>query len=177
MGYKWPKATMKKTLFTIALMMGAFAYLNAQITAEEIQQCRDRISQIQEAKANMASAQTDNVDIDGFKDNALKVCEDVVQSGNKALDLYKATQDGGAPLQEAMKLSEQLVELGKHSADLGKQAEPAGKEIKNIKNPKVLLKAKKIISNATSAVKLTAEELKFQVRLVNEIIQTIKAKQ
>lgn len=167
---------MKKLMLTITFMFAAIMMASAEITDAQIQESKDRVEKIREIKSNLENATTGNATVDGFKDKAVETCEEVIQSGEKMAELYEAMNSGRNVLNEFMALSTQLVEEGKKVAELGKQAEPAAKAIKEIKNPKALLSAKKIISGATDASTQTIKEIAFQVQLVKEMVDVLKSR-
>ena len=171
------RKTMKKLMLVIGLLCAVCTWTNAEITEAKIQDSKDRVEKIKEVKNNLAGVSTGNGQVDAFKDKAVEVCEEVIKSGEKMAELYTAMNANQNVLKEAVELSLQLAEEGTRAAELGKMAEPAGKEMKNIKNPKTLLSAKKIISNATDAATLSIKEIAFQVQLINEMVEILKAKQ
>ena len=166
---------MKKMMLTIGLLCAACTWIYAELNDAKIQESRDRVDKIKVVKANLESASTGEADIDACKDAAITVTKEVIESGEAMAELYEAMKAGKKPIKESIALAAQLTNEGLEAADLAKTIEPASKATKNLKNPKLLVNAKKIISNSTEASKLTVEEVAFQVQVVNEMVETLKA--
>ena len=167
---------MKKMMLTIGLLCAACTWMYAELNDGKIQESRNRVEKIKVVKSNLESVSTGEKDVDAVKDAAISVTSEVIQSGESMAELYEAMNAGKNVLKECIALSVQLANEGLAAADLGQKIEPASKAAKNIKNHKILVNANKLIKNSAEASKLSVEEVAFEVQVVNEMVEILKAK-
>ena len=167
---------MKKMLLAMGMLCAACLWANAEVNDAAIQQSRDRVEKIRVVRNNLQGVSTGDASIDGAKNAAVNVCEEVIKSGEQLADLYAAMNEGKKPVKEVLELSAQLANEGLETAELAKKIEEASKASKSLKNPKAALNAGKLIKNATEASKLTGEEVAFEVQLAKEMADMLKAK-
>lgn len=154
-----------------------------ELTSKE---AMDREAKLDELYAKMdAIEETSLNSVDGLA-NSCKGFLKTISSTNDVLKEYKTeVKDNGegeiditkykAKLPEYVNLATNLASASKDIAEASKELPKASDDVKTVKNPRQLKPVKNSVAFSKDALPVCTEEVAFQTKLVNNLIESIKA--
>lgn len=178
---------MKKVLLFLALG-SAMVCANAQTIQEELnsQQVTDRDVKIAELSVKSHAVETTGLNsVDGLANSCMGFLNTVI-STNDVLKEYKTeVKDKGegeveitkyrANLNQYIELAAGLTVASTQIAQASQELPKASDDVKTVKNPRQIKPVKNSIEFSKEALPVCLEEISFQIKLVNNLIETIKA--